>query len=116
MADAQLVAQLKLDATQYNQEMKKATEAAKSASVSIDKSSQSVDKLEKEYLALSNATGYTVDGLRRIHDASGKFAKATDETAAKLRELRSQLKSAGVGVEEFTLPLNTKVPEAMEKP
>ena len=112
MADAQLVAQLKLDATQYNQEMKKATEAAKSASVSIDKSSQSVDKLEKEYLALSKATGYTVDGLGRIHDASGKFAKTTDETAAKLRELRSQLKSAGVGVEEFTQPLNTKVPEA----
>ena len=45
MADAQLVARLKLDATQYNQEMKKATEAAKSATVSIDSVSSEISKV-----------------------------------------------------------------------
>ena len=45
MADAQLVAQLKLDATQYNQEMKRATEAAKSATSSIDSVSSEISKV-----------------------------------------------------------------------
>ena len=45
MADAQLVAQLKLDATQYNQEMKRATEAAKSATSSIDSVSSEINKV-----------------------------------------------------------------------
>ena len=45
MADAQLIAQLKLDASQYNKEMKNATDAAKSAAHSIDNTSAEINKL-----------------------------------------------------------------------
>ena len=59
MADAQLVAQLKLDATQYNQEMKRATEAAKSATSSIDSVSSEINKVSLN----SNQAAASVNSL-----------------------------------------------------
>ena len=78
MADAQLIAQLKLDASQYNKEMKNATDAAKSAAHSIDNTSAEINKLGSQS---NQSAGYlkSLTGAVIGYVSAQKLIAASDE-------------------------------------
>ena len=78
MADAQLIAQLKLDASQYNKEMKNATDAAKSAAHSIDTPSAEINKLGSQS---NQSAGYlkSLTGAVIGYVSAQKLIAASDE-------------------------------------